>query len=84
MKPKEDNQDPIVEIFSGTPWEAGMIKSMLEDSEIPCFIKNDILNDYAIEPTFQAGVKAMISGSDFDKAKEIVEGYYRNLGSDPH
>ncbi len=73
------NTAPVIEIFSGTLWEAELIKSLLRDSEIDSFLKNDVINSYIYEPIIASGVKVMISSSDFEKAKEIVEKYYRNL-----
>jgi hypothetical protein len=73
-----DNSKAIVEIYSGTLWESEMIKSLLEDSNIESFIKNSVLNSYAYEPTSSGEVKVMIPGSDFEKAKEIVEQFNKN------
>ena len=73
------NGDAIIEIFSGTPWESEMISGLLLNSGIKSFLKNNVLNSYAIESTFPGGVKVMILESDFDRAKEIVDEYYRNM-----
>jgi hypothetical protein len=73
------NEDLIIEIFSGTPWESEMISGLLLNSGIKSFLKNNVLNSYAIEPTFPGGVKVMILESDFERAKEIVDEYYRNM-----
>ena len=35
----EDNGSRVIEVFSGTLWEAEMIKSMLEDVGIKSFLK---------------------------------------------
>jgi hypothetical protein len=70
--------DEIIEIYTGTLWESEMITSLLKDSEIQSFLKNNILESYAYEPIYATGVKVMILSSDFDKAKEIVDSYLRN------
>jgi hypothetical protein len=75
----DKNKDSIVEIFSGTPWEAEMVKSLLENAEIESFLKNSALKSYWYDPISSAGVKVMISSSDSERAKEIVDGYYKNL-----
>lgn len=74
----ENNEDNILEIFSGTIWETEMITSLLKDAEIESFLKNPVLNSYAYNPIFSQEVKVMISNSDFEKAKGIVEGYCKN------
>ncbi len=75
---KKDNNS-IIEIFSGTTWEAEMVKSLLEDSEIRCFLKNNIINTSLLNPIIAEGVKVMISSSDYDRAKRIVDDYYKNM-----
>ena len=49
------DKDIVIEIFSGTLWEAEMVKSLLQDAEIESFIKNSNLNTYIYEP-IQASV----------------------------
>ena len=73
------DQDPLVEIFSGNLWEAEMVRSLLKDSEIDSFLKNVVLNSYALEPTHAGAVQVMILSSDLDRAREIVEDYWRKI-----
>lgn len=75
----ENDPDNIVEIFSGTLWESEMIKSLLQYSGIKSFTKNSVLNSYVYGPIYATGVKVMILFSGYEKAKEIVDNYYRNL-----
>ena len=74
----KDEKDEIIEIYSGTLWESEMITSLLKDSEIESFLRNNLLESYAYEPIYATGVKVMIFASDFEKAKEIVDSYCRN------
>jgi len=73
----QDDKDKIIEIFSGTLWEAEMVKSLLEAAQINSFVKNHSTNSYAYESGFVDGVKVMILNSDFDEARTIVEDYLR-------
>lgn len=75
----EKDQNSIIEIFSGTPWESEMVKSLLKNSEIESLLKNNSVSSYSIEPTFPGGVKVMILRSDYERAKEIVDEYYKNM-----
>jgi len=79
----KDDNDEIIEIYAGTLWESEMITSLLRDSEIESFLRNNILESYAYEPIYAAGVKVMIFSSDYKRAKEIVDSYKQNL-SNPH
>jgi hypothetical protein len=69
----------IIEIFSGSLWEAEMIKSLLEDSEIESFLRNNVLNTFWYDPIISAAAKVMILDIDFEFAKSIVDSYYDNL-----
>lgn len=80
MKPKEEIT--LVEIFSGTTWQVGMVKSLLEDEEIEAYLKDDIigtLSPWWAAPGGVGSIKVMVSSPDFDKARTIVEGYVKNL-----
>lgn len=74
----EKDNDSIVEVFSGTSWEAELIKSLFEYEEIRCFLKNSVLNTYAYEPITSDGVKVMIFNSDYERASKIVATYFKN------
>ncbi len=71
-------KDLIIEIFSGTLWEASMIQSLLANSEIESFQRNAIGTAYGFNPTTSGDVKVMISGLDYPMAAKIVEDYRFN------
>lgn len=73
------DNDAIIELFSGTLWEAEMVRSLLQDAEIHSFIKNSVLNDYAYDPICASSVKVIISSSDLKRAKEVVDDYFRKM-----
>lgn len=77
----ETNKDSVIEIFSGTLWESEMVTTLLRDAEIESFQKNTLLNSNLYDPIYSSGVKVMILGSDFEKAKEIIDDYYRNMNN---
>jgi len=77
----DTDKDPVIEIFSGTLWEAEMITSLLNNFEVTSFQKNTLLNSNLYDPIYSSGVKVMILNSDFEKAKMIVDEYYRNMKS---
>jgi hypothetical protein len=77
-----NNKDKIIEVFSGTLWESEMVKSLLQDAEIDSFLRNTNLNTYIYEPIQASGVKVMILSSDYEKAREIADNYFRNMNND--
>ena len=75
----EMNHNAVVEIFSGTSWEAEMVRSLLSDAGIPSFIKNNVLGNYLIDPIMASGVKVMILESDLEEATRVVQWYYERM-----
>ncbi len=76
-----NNDIKPVEIFSGTQWEATMIKSLLENEQIESFIKNEImgtLNPFYTSSSGSLQVQLMVSSNDFDKSLNVVKEYKKN------
>ena len=74
------NEFDIVEIFSGTSWQAGMVKNLLENEGIDSYIKDEIIGTMApwyLNPG-PGSVTVVVSSLDFDKAKVIVDDYEKN------
>lgn len=67
----------LIEIFDGTPFQAQMVKNLLEIEGIEAFLRDEII---ARNPVFRpgGGVKVMISESDYEKAKLIVIEYEKS------
>jgi hypothetical protein len=83
MKP--NNEIEPVEIFSGTIWEAGLVRSLLENLEIETFLRDE--NTGAMAPWYTAGggagaVKVIVSNLDEEKAREIVAEFEKNMRTD--
>ncbi len=78
---KNHEIEPIL-IFAGTIWEAGIVKSLLENAEVEAFLKDEImgtLNPWWTAPGGAGSVKVFVSGLDFDKANEIVKEFEKNI-----
>jgi len=77
----DKQKNEIIEIFSGTSWEAAMVKSQLDNVGITAFIKDGImgtLNPWHNSPGGVGSVKVTINSVDYERAKLIVEEYERN------
>ena len=71
----ETDSSALIEVFSGTLWEAEMIRSLLEDSEIESFTRNSLLGSNLYDPIYSEGVKVMILSSDRERAQKVVDDY---------
>ncbi|MBN3036110.1 MAG: DUF2007 domain-containing protein [Bacteroidales bacterium] len=71
-----------VQVFAGTIWQAGMVKSMLEDAGIRAFLKDEVMgtmNPWWTAPGGAGSVGVMVAGRDWSKARVIVDEYERHL-----
>lgn len=79
---KKNNETDPIEVFAGTAWQAGMVKSLLENVTIEAFLSDEIigtLNPWWTAPGGAGSVRVFVSNLDYEKAKIIVEEYEKNL-----
>lgn len=78
-----DNRDiEPVEVFAGTIWQAELLKSILEDSGIDAFLRDENLGTLApwyASPGGAGSVKVIVSSLDVEKASLIVENFVKNI-----
>lgn len=67
MKTKDT---PLVEVFTGSLWEAELVKGLLEDQGIQATLKDDIMGTMA--PYMTQEVAVMINEIDYEAAMEII------------
>lgn len=70
-----------VEVFAGNIWDAQLVKSLLEDSEIETFLLDE--NTGTLAPWYTApggagSVKVVVSSLDQDRATAVVDEYRKN------
>ncbi len=73
--------DPVV-VFAGTIMQAEMLKSLLEDTEIEAFLKDEAMG--TIAPWYAssggiASVKVVVSKDDYEKAMLVVAEFEKNI-----
>ncbi|MBN1821014.1 MAG: DUF2007 domain-containing protein [Prolixibacteraceae bacterium] len=73
------NAPKLIEIYAGTMWEAGLLKSLLENAEIDVWLKDDIrgTSNFFLANS-NSGVKVVISSDDYLKAKPVLEEFQKN------
>lgn len=83
MKTKDLNR-PIV-VFSGTIWQAEMVKSLLANADIEAFLNDEVIGTIApwwAAPGGAGSVTVVVSAKDSDKARLVVNDYEKNLKND--
>jgi hypothetical protein len=77
----DDELEPVM-VYSGTIWEAELLKSILEDAEIETFLRDEFTGTLApwyTAPGGSGSVKVVVSSLDFEKAYQIVQEFERNI-----
>jgi hypothetical protein len=74
----EDELSPY-EVFDGTAWEAGLLKSILEDNEIETILKDASFAPWNLYPVRAGTVKVFVAMKDFERAKTVVEEFINNM-----
>ena len=68
------NKEKLVTVFTGTAWQAEIIKGLLDTNEIPCAIMDEtigaITSSYA---GFGKGVLVVVNEEDEAKALELIK-----------
>jgi len=75
-------EDDPVEVFAGTLWQAGMVRSLLENAEIEVFVKDEILgtlNPWWTSAGGAAPIAVFVSGRNYALAKTIVEEFEKTM-----
>jgi hypothetical protein len=76
---EEDERLKPYEVFAGTAWEAGLLKSILDDNEIESFIKNHSNIPWVAFPVASSSVKVYVAQMDFETAMDIVHEFENNM-----
>jgi len=82
MEPNPNIKAVIV--FTGTTWQSGMVKSLLEDAGIDAFLFEGVRGTYNPGwnlPGEGGSVRVMVSEENLTEAKIIVSAYEQNLKS---
>ncbi len=75
------NTNDIIEVYAGSPLDTGLIMSMLQDSDIECFLQDENMGTIAPWQVSAGGagaVKIMINSNDLEKARLIIEQFEQN------
>lgn len=76
---KEDKSLSPYEVFEGTAWEAGLLKSILEDNDIETILEQITAFPWNSFPTTGASSKVFVALKDMEQAKAIVDEFYTNM-----
>ena len=67
---KEKDYSKSIEVFSGSPWEAEIIKGLLESNDIRCVVKDGIMGTLA--PYIAPAVSILVTEEAYEAATELI------------
>ena len=67
---KEEDYSKSIEVFSGSPWEAEIIKGLLESNNIRCVIKDGIMGTLA--PYIAPAISILVTEEEYEAATELI------------
>ena len=68
---KEEDYSRAIEVFSGSPWEAEIIKGLLESNDIRCVVKDGIMGTLA--PYIAPAVSVLVTEDEYEAATELIK-----------
>lgn len=78
-----NESDPVV-VWSGAAWEAGILKSLIEDENIPVFMKDEIIGTLApwwTAPGGAGSISLVVSKRDEERARSIIKEFEHRRNS---
>jgi len=76
----DENKDlSPCEVFEGSAWEAGLLKSILEDNGIETIIQQAYSLPWNTLPTKGAAAKVFVALKNLEQARTIVDEFYSNM-----
>lgn len=67
---KDRNDEFLVDVFTGSPWEAELVKGQLEGSGVQASLKDGLMT--TIAPYISNEVAVQVNEKDYEAAMEVV------------
>ena len=77
---KEEDKSKLVEVFTGSPWEAELVKSLLGNSDIEAVKDGMVVN--VVLPATAVDVSVLVNEKDYEAAMEVVREYEKRENGD--
>lgn len=68
---KAEDKSKLVKVYSGTPWEAELIRGLLASHHIQSMLKDGIVAN-VIFPKTAVDIAVMVNESDYEAAMQIL------------
>ncbi|MCD8093501.1 MAG: DUF2007 domain-containing protein [Bacteroides sp.] len=78
---KEEDKTKLVEVYSGSPWEAELVKSLLANNNIEAVAKDEMVVNMVL-PATAIDIRVVVNEKDYEAAMEVVREYEKNKDGD--
>ncbi|WP_418698728.1 DUF2007-related protein [Bacteroides sp.] len=78
---KEEDKTKLIEVYSGSPWEAELVKSLLENSNIEAAAKDEMVVNMVL-PATAIDIRVVVNEKDYEAAMEVVREYEKKKDGD--
>ena len=76
---EENSELAPYEVFDGTSWEAGLLKSILEDYEIESILSDSSNIPWGSFPVRSSTVRVFVAYIDLEVAQKVVNEFMNNM-----
>lgn len=77
----EEDKTKLIEVYTGSLWEAELVRTMLGDNGIETAIKDALLPNLTL-PAIIMDVSVLVNEIDYEPAMEVVRAYEKNTDGD--
>lgn len=77
----EEDKTKLIEVFTGSLWEAELVRTMLGDNDIETAIKDALLPNLTVS-AIAMDVSVLVNEIDYEPAMEVVRAYEKNADGD--
>lgn len=78
---KEKDTSKLIEVFKGSLWEAELVKSLLDNNDVPCVLKDGMVVNVVL-PSSAVEVTVLVNEENFESAMEVVREYEKKKNAE--
>lgn len=78
---KEKDTSKLIEVFKGSLWEAELVKSLLDNNDVPCVLKDGMVVNVVL-PSSAVEVTVLVNEENFETAMEVVRDYEKKKNAE--
>lgn len=78
---KEEDKSKLIEVYKSSPWEAELVKGLLNANGIQAMLKDSMLPNIIL-PAVVIDVAVLVNEKDYEGAMEVIREREKNTNGD--